>query len=85
MELMGFITLESLVLLGITDFCNFASSSSFLDILTERRAVGRNCGLPGGFVHWELYLGSTLLHMVAHGCGIGNKGPTSEGMVRVYT
>ena len=36
-------------------------------------------------MHWELYLGSTLLHMVAHGCGIGNKGPTSEGMVRVYT
>ena len=57
----------------------------FLTSLLKRRAVGRNCGFPGGFVHWELYLGSTLLHMVAHGCGIGNKGPTSEGMVRVYT
>jgi len=68
------------VLIGVMDFCHFASSSSFLTSFL----IGE---------HWDAavaFLGvcalgvvpdSTLLHMVAHGCGIDNKGPTSEGMV----
>ena len=52
----------------------------FLDILSDRRALGRSRGLPGGCA-LGVVPGSTLLHMVAHGCGIDNKGPTSEGMV----
>ena len=68
------------MLIGVMDFCHFASSSSFLDILSDRRALGRSCGLPG-VCALGVVPGSTLLHMVAHGCGIDNKGPTSEGMV----
>ena len=86
MELVGFITLITIPA-GIPSAIRRHGFLSplllrllFLDILSDRRALGRSCGLPG-VCALGVVPGSTLLHMVSHGCDIDNKGPTSEGMV----